>query len=184
MPGEGLAKIRHIGAWAIGKVITNHQKYVRVSMTSTNKETRASAFGRHEISSLMEERLTANYETLSAATQYPQTVMVMEDRQFHNRGLLHIEDCACEFVLETVFVRVNFVNNQQLALHRENLVDQTESAMKQDVNLKEKWLTSFPQEEVDAKLVSLFLVSNVVTDQANTTFIWLTSKIIVLILKY
>ena len=32
-------------------------------------------------------------------------------------------------------------------------MDQAESAMKQDANLKEKWLKCFPQEEVDAKLV-------------------------------
>jgi len=43
----------------------------------------------------------------------------------------------------------------------ENLVDHTESAMKQDVNLKEKWLDCFPQEEVDAKLVSLLLERNI-----------------------
>ena len=89
-------------------------------------------------------------ETLSGAPQYPQTLMVTEDRQFRNRGLSHIEVRAYEFFLETEIVGVNF---QRLALHREYLVDQAESAMKQDANLKEKWLKCFPQEEVDAKLV-------------------------------
>ena len=74
-------------------------------MTSTNEATRASAIRRHEISSLLKEYLIANYETLSSATQYPQTLMVTEDRQFPNRGLSHIEDCAYEFLfLETAIV--------------------------------------------------------------------------------
>ena len=126
MPGEGLAKIRHIDAWAMRKVITSHQKCVRVNMTSTNETTRTSATRHHEISSLMEEYLIANHETLSSATQYPQTLMVTGDRQFRNRGLSHIEDCAYEFFLETEIVRVNFLNDQQLALDCENLVDHTE----------------------------------------------------------
>lgn len=98
MPGEGLAKIRHIGAWAVRKVLTSHQKYVRVNMTSTNQATRTSAIRRLEISSLLEEYMIANYEKLSSATQYPQTLMMTEDHQFCNRGLSHIEDCACEFL--------------------------------------------------------------------------------------
>lgn len=56
---------------------------------------------------------------------------------------------------------MNLLNDQRLALHRENLVDNTESAMKQDAKLKEKWLNCFPQEEVDAKLVSLLSERNI-----------------------
>lgn len=64
--------------------------------------------------------------------------------------------------LETEIVRVNLFNDQRLALHCENLVDHTEySVMKQDANLKEKWLNCFPQEEVDAKLVSLLSERNI-----------------------
>ena len=63
MPGEGLGKIHHIGAWAFRKVITNHHKYVRVNMTSTNEATRTSAC--HEISSILEEHLKHCQQHLS-----------------------------------------------------------------------------------------------------------------------
>ena len=105
-------------------------------MTSTNESTRISSTRRHEICCLLEEHLIANFETLSVATNYPQTLLVTEDRQFRNRGLSHIEDCAYEFFLETEVVRVNYVSEQQLSLHRDNLVNHTECEVGKFVSIK------------------------------------------------
>ena len=80
MPAEGLAKIRHIGAWAIRKVVTNQQRYIRANMMTSNESTHCSVNRRHEIASLLEEHLIANFETLSATTKYHPTLSVTEDR--------------------------------------------------------------------------------------------------------
>lgn len=114
MPSEGLAKVRHVGAWAIRKVVSDHHKYVRSNMATTNKSTHSSVFRRLQIASLLEEHLIGNFESLKDSTKYPETLSVTEDLQFRNRGLTHIEDHAYEFFLEAEVARVGVVNNNKL----------------------------------------------------------------------
>ena len=78
--------------------------------------------------------------------------MVTEDRQLRNRGLSHIEDGAYEFFLEAEVLRVNFLNDNKLAEHYGDLVSHTNDAIKEDLNLKEKWLACFPQKEIEPGL--------------------------------
>ena len=42
MPAEALSKVRHVGAWAVAKVLSNERQYVRDIMTSTVSSTRKS----------------------------------------------------------------------------------------------------------------------------------------------
>lgn len=156
MPSEGLGKIRHIGAWAIRKVVSDQKRYVRSNMMSTNEQTRLSVLKRLKLASLLEEHVIANFEALSASTQYPETLAVSEDRQFRNRGLSHIEDLAFEFFLEAEATRVSCLNDHKLALYGEHLVSQTESEMKGDRRIRQKWLDCFPVEEKETKMVSCF----------------------------
>ena len=43
MPVEGLAKVRHVGTWAVRKEIVDYHKYVQANMMSINVSTRQSA---------------------------------------------------------------------------------------------------------------------------------------------
>ncbi|CAH3171356.1 unnamed protein product [Porites lobata] len=124
MCSEGLAKVCHVGAWAIRRVVA----------------------------SLLVEHLVGNYESLKDRTKYPETLCVTEDRQFRSRGLTHIEDWAYEFFLEAEVARVGLMNDYRLSQLRENLISESETHMKNDIHLQQKWLECFPEEEKEEKL--------------------------------
>lgn len=87
MPSEGLAKVRHVGAWAIRKVLSNQRKYVRDNLATTVLRTRQSV-----------NECLEMFAKLRETTTYSETLKVTEDRQYRNRGLSHIEDKAYEFI--------------------------------------------------------------------------------------
>ena len=89
MSSEGLAKVRHVGAWAIRRVVGDHQKYVQSNLVTKNRSTHDSVFRRMQVASLLEEHLVGNYESLKDRTKNPETLCVTEDRQFRSRGLTH-----------------------------------------------------------------------------------------------
>ena len=127
MCSEGLAKVRHVGAWAIRRVVRDHQKYVQSNLVTKNRSTHDSVFRRMQVASLLEEHLVGNYESLKDRTKYPETLCVTEDRQFRSRGLTHIEDWAYEFLLEAEVAHVGLMNDYRLSQLHENLISESET---------------------------------------------------------
>ena len=165
MSSEGLAKVRHVGAWAIRRVVRDHQKYVQSNLVTKNRSTHDSVFRRMQIASLLEEHLVGNYESLKDRTKYSETLCVTEDRQFRSRGLTHIEDQAYEFFLEVEVARVGLMNDYGLSQLRENLISGSETHMKNDIHLQQKWLECSSEEEKEEKLVSYNFHCICFTDQ-------------------
>ena len=127
MCSEGLAKVCHVGAWAIRRVVRDHQKYVQSNLVTKNRSTHDSVFRRMQVASLLVEHLVGNYESLKDRTKYPETLCVTEDRQFRSRGLTHIEDWAYEFFLEAEVARVGLMNDYRLSQLHENLTSESET---------------------------------------------------------
>lgn len=143
----------------------DHQKYVQSNLVTKNRSTHDSVFRCMQVASLLEEHLVGNYESLKDRTKYPETLCVTEDRQFRSRGLTHIEDWAYEFFLEAEVARVGLMNDYRLSQLRENLISESETHMKNDIHLQQKWLECFPEEEKEEKLVSYNFHCICFTDQ-------------------
>ena len=127
MCSEGLAKVCHVGAWAIRRVVRDHQKYVQSNLVTKNRSTHDSVFRRMQVASLLEEHLVGNYESLKDRTKYPETLCVTEDPQFRSRGRTQIEDWAYEFLLEAEVARVGLMNDYRLSQLHENLTSESET---------------------------------------------------------
>lgn len=92
MPVEGLAKIRHVGGWAVRKELERCRRYIRTNMFSSQESTMNHVKNCHKQSELLEEHVIEPYELLSQSTAFSETLDVTEDRQYRERGLLHISD--------------------------------------------------------------------------------------------
>ena len=99
MPDAGKAKVRHIGAWAIRKVLEKSRRFVRSNIHTENAETMRSVRRHHAICKLIEESLVGSLSVLEQASQHKQTLQVTEARQYRERGLIHIEDGSYRFWL-------------------------------------------------------------------------------------
>ena len=78
MPAVGKAKVRHVGGWAIKKVLEKSRRYVRANMYSENAQTMASVRQHHSISELLEESLVGSVSMLENDSQYKDTLQVAE----------------------------------------------------------------------------------------------------------
>lgn len=132
MPWEGLSKIRHIGGWAVAKVLAHERKYVRDNMASTISATRKAVKERHEMCILLEENVVANHEVLEKTSKYKDTLRVTEEKQYRSHGLTHIEDPAYEFFIELEVCRVQEMNDARLVVHKEDMVDHALNAIQDD----------------------------------------------------
>lgn len=142
MPSEGLAKVRHVSAWAIKKVLSNQRKYVRDNLATTILSTRQSVNERLEMCALIEENLIADYAKLRETTTYSETLKVTEDRQYRNRGLSHIE-----------VLRVQNIHDNKLVEMKGNLIDEAIKTLVKSEALQEKWISCFTANVVDEKKV-------------------------------
>jgi hypothetical protein len=80
---------------------------------------------------------------------------VTEERQFRNRGLSHIEDCAFEFIIRLEEIRVNNINEAKLAKHKELIVEKALDHTKSDEQVWLLWQMCFPHEIKNVKQVNM-----------------------------
>ncbi len=150
MPSEGLAKIRHVGAWAIKKVLSNQRKYVKDNLGTVVPSTLKSVNDRLEMCCLIEDNLK-----LKEATSYSETLEVTEDRQYRNRGLSHVKDQVYEFIIELEVSRVRNINDTKLKELKANLVDQAITTLSDCEELQEKWMSCYSLKAIDEKKVGI-----------------------------
>ena len=93
---EGLAKLRHVSGWAIRKELERCIRYIRQTMHSQSIETRQNVHVTYAKCELLEEHIIVQYSCLKDNTDAPGTLEVTEDRQYRERGLIHISDEAFE----------------------------------------------------------------------------------------
>jgi ATP-dependent DNA helicase PIF1 len=122
MSEEGQSKVRHVGAWAVRKVLENGRRYVRQNMFSPSMKTTTSVQKNHTKCNLLEENVIVPFSVLQEKSEYPDTLQVTENRQYRERGLIHISDSAFDFFLMLEQERVDNINEQRLKQFKDNTV--------------------------------------------------------------
>ena len=154
MPDAGKAKVRHVGGWAIRKVLEKSRRFVRSNIHTENVETMRSVRRHHAICELIEESLVGSLSVLEQASQHKETLQVTEARQYRERGLIHIEDAAYRFFMALESQRVQLLNDQAMRQDRANMVQVAYQKLKSNAELKSKWEQCFTNEEIKEKEVS------------------------------
>ncbi|CAB3978897.1 ATP-dependent DNA helicase PIF1 [Paramuricea clavata] len=98
MSAVGRSKVRHVGGLALRKILTKYRKYVHTNMFSTNRSTMANVHKRQHLCDLLESVIIP-FAKLTEDTMFPETLEVIEDRQYREKGLLHISDQAYLFFM-------------------------------------------------------------------------------------
>ena len=148
MSAAGRGKVRHVGGWAVRKVLEKSRKYVQANIHSEKTETLESVKMHHKMCELIEESLIASFCMLEKQSQHKETLQVTEARQFRERGLVHIEDAAYQFFLVLESYRVHLVNDQAMRREGANMVDVAHKEMMENVELKLKWQACFDVESL------------------------------------
>lgn len=157
MPVEGLAKVRHVGAWAIRKVLDQKRKYAKEHVYSTNLATRDNARKCFEMCELLDEHIIDSRSHLQEISKYPGTLSVTEEKQFRTRGLINISDNAYEFFLDAEAQRVKEMNKSKLEQHKGDTIDNSFKALQSSGDLKAKWMMCFPLQLMQGYEVILYV---------------------------
>ena len=123
MSGVGRSKIRHVGGWAIRKVLNRARKYIQINVYTHSELTMASVRKQQLICELLEENVIQPFAELEEKSKFPETLEVTEGRQYRQRGLLHISDPTYLFFLELEKKRVKLLNRQILKKERDKMVE-------------------------------------------------------------
>lgn len=163
MPVEGLAKIRHVGGWAVRKELERCRRYIRTNMFSSQELTMNHVKNCHKQSELLEEHVIEPYELLSQSTAFIETLDVTEDRQYRERGLLHISDKSFLFFRRLEELRINLMNVARLqqTTDKEGFVDATIAAVKNDDELALLWDDIFMDVSEECEQVSDILFDEI-----------------------
>ena len=139
----GRSKVRHVGGWAVRKVVTRYRSYVHTNMFSVNSSTMSNVFQKQQMCELLDDHIIIPFAKLEHDTRYPETLEVIESRQFRERELLHIPDEAYLFFLTLEGKRVNLLNLQRLKKEKENMVEIAMDILVKDELVKNTWRKCF-----------------------------------------
>ena len=119
MSGVGRSKVRHVGGWAVRKVLNRSRKYIQRNVFTKCSSTLARVENQQIACILIEENVIRPYSELEENSMFLDTLQVTEGRQYRERGLLHISDQAYIFFMELERRRVNLLNSHILKKARE-----------------------------------------------------------------
>ena len=97
---------------------------------------------------LLEENVIFPFSVILNEASSPETLELTEDRQYRNRGLVHISDKAFQFICELEQFRVDNLNVLKLGdtIRKEEFVETAlESALLAE-NLKSSWSSCFEED--------------------------------------
>ncbi|KAJ7369766.1 hypothetical protein OS493_036552 [Desmophyllum pertusum] len=153
MPKEGLAKLRHVGGWAVRKELERARRYMRANMFSLSSETRQNLNAAHARCSLLEDHVIVQYDWIKDNTTSPETLEVTENRQFRERGLLHISDPAYTFILKLETLRVELLNTHRIRHYeaKSEFVDNALKSVLKNQEVKSAWDAVFHDAHPDKK---------------------------------
>ena len=161
MSSVGKAKVRHVGGWAVRKVLEKSRRYVRANLYSENAETMKSVRRHHSICELIEESLVASVAIVEKESTCKETRQVTEGRQYRERGLIHIKDAVYPFFMALESNRVRLLNDQAMRREGCNLVEVAYQKLSSREDLRVKWQECFSEEDARGKEV---IISYKVTD--------------------
>ena len=148
MSGVGRSKVRHVGGWAVRKVLTRARKYIQRNVYTKSSITLARVENQQTLCQLLEENIIQPYSELSESSKFPETLEVTERRQFRERGLIHISDKAYLFFLHLEQRRVELLNVQILKRARDEMVEKAMTELKGDGELEARWLMCFENKDI------------------------------------
>ena len=111
---SGKAKVRHVGGWAIKKLLSKARKYVTRNMLSASRETLSTVRKHITLCEIIEENLVVPYAKLEEHSIYQESLEVTESLQYRNRGLIHILENAFVFFMALEQQRVSLLNHTKL----------------------------------------------------------------------
>ena len=158
MSAVGRSKVRYVGGWAIRKILENLRKFVKVNIYTENKSTLQKVHRHHRMCELLEENVIVPFSKLSESTKVAETLDVTEERQYRERGLIHISDNAYFFFMAMESERVKLINHHKLKEQKEDLIEVAKSKLKNNQELKAKWLACFQEDERTANEVIYYQV--------------------------
>jgi HPt (histidine-containing phosphotransfer) domain-containing protein len=143
MSTEGHGKIRHIGGWAVNSCLAKYRRYVVGNKSSSSSIVRERAIRELNKIHFLENNAVVPHEILQESTEYSDTLLMIEARQYRERGLLHISDKAYEFFLALEQERVNQININRLLTLKNDLVDDALANVLGNTELKKLFETIF-----------------------------------------
>ena len=123
MGPDGRAKLRYVGGWAIKKLIDNARRYVNENKMSQSGRVRTRINKEMLKLQLLENNIVVSHECVQISSAFPETLDLIEFRQYRGRGLVHISDDAFEFFMLREQERVNKINTDRLSSLQNSMVD-------------------------------------------------------------
>ena len=139
---EAKGKVRCCGGWAISKVRNKCRDYFRTNMYSSDPEVKARAKEAYLKKELLYELILSSVNA-QQDSKYQDTLNVTLSWKYDKGNLLHVTDDMFEWTMELEQTRVDFLNQQRLATHQENLVDRALSTILSNQQLQNKWRSLF-----------------------------------------
>ena len=122
MGSEGQAKIRYIEGWAIRKSLEKSRKYAANHVTRGSAELLCKVKKELTKAQLLEDNVIIPLSVLESLSTQPETLNVVQSRQFQERGLLHISNEAHSFFMSLEQARVEKINKDRLDCLRAKVV--------------------------------------------------------------
>lgn len=141
MSEVGLSKVRHVGVWAVRKVLSRARRYVQKNVHTNSSFTLATVENQQRVCELLEENIIQLYHQLEESSKFSETLQVTEARQYR-RGLLHISDEAYLFFLNLEQRRVDLLNMHTLKRAREGMVEAAINSISNE-EFKSSWTKCF-----------------------------------------
>lgn len=110
----------------------------------------------HATCTLLEDHVVVQYSWIIENTTLPETLEVTENRQYRERGLLHISDLAYQFVLQLEGIRVKLLNTHRIeqSSTKTMFVDDALKEVLAHEQLRASWDTIFQGADPDMKVPS------------------------------
>lgn len=156
MSAAGRSKVRHVGGWAIRKVLEKSIRYMRENIYTENAETMKSVRRNHNICELIEDSLVGSMAVLEQECQHKETLQVIEARQNRERGLIHIKDAVYQFFMTLESQRVQLLNQQTMLKEGANMVEAAYQKLAKNNELKLKWQERFNSDDLEEKTVNIY----------------------------
>ena len=153
MTEVGRSKVRHVGGWAVRRVLSRARKYVQRDVHTNSSYTLATVESQQRACELLEENIIQPYHHLEQSSKFPESLQVTEERQYRQRGLLHICDDAYVLFLSLEQRRVDLLNFHVLKRAREDMVEAALDILSREETLKERWRKCFPEEDANKSKV-------------------------------
>ena len=165
MGPDGRGKIRYVGGWDIRKCLNRARSYVVENKLSQSTNVRLIIHKEMKKINLLENYVISPHEAAYVSTVNPESLRVIESRQYRERGLIHINDNAFRFFLALEQERVDKINIQRLSDLQNDMVDNSIAEAIKNSTLENAFLKLF---EPDAEANKVFNNTPTVTEQKKS----------------